>query len=141
MANLDSPKKESLKAALRACSAPWVAFALNSETANRDERMNGMAGLIDWHLHGQVSSLLAGNRIGKNEFCLIPGTTAGSTSFLLYQHGEKPSVSELTDRVQQLKIGEICLAESTFPEDFLPELKQNLKKEGIRCTKLEPDFS
>ena len=141
MANLDTPKRESLKAALRACSSPWVAFALNSETANRDERMNGMAGLIDWHLHGQVSSLLAGNRIGKNEFCLIPATTAGSTSFLLYQHGEKPSVSELTDRLQQLKIGEICLAESTFPGDFLSKLKQTLKKEGIRCTKLEPDFS
>lgn len=138
MAHLETPEKDSWKAALRSNDSPWIAFGLNGQTFSRAERLNGMAGLIDWHLHGQVSKLLADERLSSEEFCLLPGPAANSTSFLLYQFGENPSASAFLNRLKQLNIPEICLAESTFPEDFLAKLKQTLKKEGIRCTKLEP---
>lgn len=141
MAYLDSAEKDSWKAALRSNGSPWIAFGLNGQTLSRAERLGGMAGLIDWHLHGQVSKLLAGERLNAEEFCLLPGPAAKSTSFLLYQHGENPSASAFVNRLRQLNISEICLAESTFPGDFLGKLKQTLKKEGIRCTKLEPGDS
>jgi hypothetical protein len=140
VAYLEAAEKDSWKAALRAANAPWIAFGLNAQTLSRAERLGGMAGLIDWHLHGQVSRLLAGERLAAEEFCFLPGPSA-TTSFLLYQHGENPSPASFLSRLKQLNIPEICLAESTFPEDFLAKLKQNLKKEGIRCTKLEPGDS
>lgn len=138
MAYLNTAEKDSWKAALRSNDSPWIAFGLNGQTLSRAERLGGMAGLIDWHLHGQVSKLLAEERLGNEEFCLLPGLAEKSTSFLLYQYGENPNASALMNRLRQLNISEICLAESTFPEDFLAKLKQTLKKEGIRCTKLEP---
>jgi hypothetical protein len=141
MAYLEATEKDSWKTALRASNAPWVAFGLNGQTLSRAERLGGMAGLIDWHLHGQVSKLLADERLADEEFCLLPGPAADSTSFLLYQHGASPNTASFLSRLKQLNISEICLAETTFPGDFLAKLKQNLKKEGIRCTKLEPGDS
>lgn len=138
MAHLEAAQKEAWRNSLRANTSPWIAFALNAETTDHAERLNGMAGLIDWQIHGQVSNLLAQRRIGREEFCLIPGNSG--RHFLLYQHGEKPNATAFAQRVQHLRIPEICLAESTFPGDFLAKLKQTLKKEGIRCTKLEPDL-
>jgi hypothetical protein len=141
VAYLETAEKDSWKAALRSNTSPWIAFGLNGSTLSRAERLGGMAGLIDWHLHGQVSKLLASERLAAEDFCLLPGPAAKPTSFLLYQHGENPSTSAFVNRLRQLNISEICLAESTFPEDFLGKLKQTLKKEGIRCTKLEPGDS
>jgi len=141
MAYLEPAVKDSWKAALRSNGSSWIAFGLNAQTLSRAERLGGMAGLIDWHLHGQVSKLLADQRLADEEFCLLPGPAASSTSFLLYQHGANPNTASFLSRLKQLNISEICLAETTFPEDFLAKLKQNLKKEGIRCTKLEPGDS
>jgi hypothetical protein len=139
VARLDAGQKRLLKEALCARPSPWIIFGLES-AGSPAQRMGGLAGIIDWHLHGQVSSLLSDGRIANEEFCLFPG--GGTKSyFLMYQFGSAPDVKKLLHRLQLLKVEEFSLAESTFPEDFLSKLKQTLKKEGIRCTKLEPDSS
>jgi hypothetical protein len=99
--------------------------------------MEGMTGLIDWALHGQVSRLVKRGILGQGESALLPGDPGRKRpSFLFVPTGE--NASALVKKIVQLSLRDITVAESTFPEDFLSKLKQTLQKEGIRCTKLEP---
>jgi len=139
MAILDADQKKSWKSSLKNCDSPWIAFGLPSGGSSLAEKMNGMPGLIDWHLHGQVSNLLAQGLLPSGEFCLIPNTS-GQKHFLLYHYELTPDAKGFFAKLKKLKVTELCLAESTFPEDFLAKVKQTLTKEGIRCTKLEPDI-
>lgn len=138
MAILDAGLKKSWKASLQACRSEWIAFGVSAEGKSLAEKMNGMPGLIDWHLHGQVSALLTRSRVEQEEFGLIPGAHQ-QTSFLLYHHGANPDVKNFLQRVRKLQVKSICLAETTFPEDFLAKVKQTFTREGINCTKLEPE--
>jgi hypothetical protein len=134
---LDRDQKESWKAALRGERAPWIAFGLDSSAAPLSDRLSGMAGLIDWHLHGQVSRLLAGGSLQPEEFCLVP-TGTGAQNFLLYHFGPSPDAKAFAAQAKKLKVTQLALASSTFPKDFLSKLEQNLKKEGIHFSHLEP---
>lgn len=96
-----------------------------------------MAGLLDWKLHGQVSRLLVDDKFPPDEFCLIPSTGKSRPSVLFWHFGPKPAVAPLLERLRSLHTKELALASSTFPEDFLSKLKENLKKEGIRWMELE----
>lgn len=125
--------------AVRETAAPFVFFGVDAKVADPSEKLQGMAGFIDWSLHGQVSSLVLKNP-ELNSFSLIPHP-AGKTSFILFYYSEKPSSSLAMARIKKLPISDLALAETTFPEDFLRDLKHALKKEGIRCTKLEPEIT
>jgi hypothetical protein len=138
MANLDPAVKKSWKASLRANDSPWIAFGISSAGGLLAEKLNGMAGLIDWYLHGQVSALLTRGRVAPGEFCLIPSVN-GKTSFLMYFYEASPDVKTFLARIRPLNARSLSLAESTFPGDFSSKVKQTLTKEGIRCKKLEPE--
>lgn len=133
---LDHDQKETWKTALRGEKAPWVLFGLDSSVELLSDRMGGMAGLIDWHLHGQVSALLGRRALGPEEFCLVP-TGTGAQSFLLYHYGPSPDAKALVNHAKKLKVSHLALAASTFPKDFLAKLEQNLKKDGISFSHLE----
>lgn len=134
---LERDQKAGWKAALRAESSPFVAFGLDATVPLLSDRLAGLAGLIDWHLHGQVSRLLAEGTLPPEEFCLVP-TGAGAQNFLLYHYGDKPDPQAFVARARKLKVERLSLAAATFPKDFLSKLEQNLKKEGIPFTHLEP---
>jgi len=96
--------------------------------------------LIDWAVHGQVSSLLQRGHFSSGECCLIPGNPAlGRPSYLFFPIHSPAGAQSFFEKTRKLGITEIALAESTFPEDFLGKLKQTFKKVGVRCTKLEPE--
>jgi hypothetical protein len=137
MAALEAKVKSAWKQSLQSCSSPWIAIGISNEGLP-SFRLNGMAGLADWHLHGQVSSLLARGRLSAGEFCLIPGSN-GQPNFLIYHFAGAPESKPLLGRLRALKVKELSFAASTFPGDFSSKLKQTLDKEGIRCTTLEPD--
>lgn len=131
MGRLSADQKTRWKNDLGSCAAPWVVCGIDFALPPA-ERLLGMAGLIDWHLHGQVSKLLVDGELRAGDFCLVPG--AGKT-FLFCQLAGKSA--PLVQRLRLLHADEIAVATSTFPEDFLRDLKENLKKEGIRWSQLE----
>ncbi len=139
MARLDQQKRREWKAALSSTKSPWVVCGIDHSEENASARLEGMPGLIDWAVHGQVSALLQHKDLASGECCLIPGDPSlGRPNFLFYPARPSSGAQALLEKVRKLGIAELALAESTFPEDFLSKLKQTLKKEGIRFTKLEP---
>ena len=138
MAALDPGKKKSWKAALRAVVAPWVVCGLTRHAAPEFASLDGMSGLIDWNVHGQVSRLLKQGKLPAKAVCVLPGDPAcHRPSFLLFP--VDASLSALVETLRKLGVSDLALVESTFPEDFRAEVKQTFKKEGIRCTTLEPE--
>ncbi len=134
---LDPVKKQAWQNALASTEAAWVICGFQSAVPSA---LDGMAGLIDWAVHGQVSQRLCKGQIRAGEACVVPGDAQKRRpSFLLFPVDIPSGPSHLVEKARKLKIGELALAESTFPEDFLAKLKQTLKKEGIRYQKLEPD--
>jgi hypothetical protein len=131
MGRLSAEQKNLWKKNLAECNAAWIVCGIDFSLP-ASERLLGMTGLIDWHLHGQVSRLIAENQLSPGEFCLVPG--AGK-NFLFCQLKEKSA--PLVQRLRAMHAEEIAVASSTFPEDFLADLKENLKKAGIRWSKLE----
>ena len=78
-----------------------------------------------------------GLRLGSGDAAIFPGDpTRQRASVLLFPVSK--GAPALVKKLAQLGVKELALAESTFPEDFRAKLKQNLGKEGIRCTTLEP---
>ena len=139
MARLESEAKKRWKEALNRETSPWIACALDASVEHLSDRMSGMTGLIDWRVHGQVSRLLARGALPVDEFCLVP-LPSGRQNFLVYHFKENPEPKAFLEGLRKLGIRQLSLAESTFPKDFLPKLKQNLDREGIRFSKLEPEL-
>ncbi len=138
MASLEPAKKQLWKAAISSTKAPWVAcgFTIPEISTAPD----GILGLIDWLVHGQVSQLFIQGRLAAGECCLLPGHSGSNRpGFLLVPVAAPSGVQLLAEKTRKLKINELALAETTFPEDFLAKVKQTFKKEGIRWTKLEPE--
>lgn len=133
MGRLATEQKARWKKALASCEAPWIICGVDPSLP-RSERLLGMAGILDWHLHGQVSRLFVRGVFAPGEFCLVPW--AGK-NFLF--HHFKGTPAPLIQRLRSLRADNIAVAASTFPEDFLSDLKENLRKEGIRWTKLESE--
>lgn len=139
MARLDPAKRNEWKKALAEAGVAWVAVGIDFSEPNASARLEGMPGLVDWALHGQVSRLMLQERLGGAESCLVPGDPAlGRPSFLFFPVRAPNSVAAFLEQVRGLQVKEIALAESTFGEDFLAKVKQTFKKEGIRFTTLEP---
>lgn len=137
MAKLDSQTKAQWKSALQKCQANWVLFGMDSQK-ELSERLSGMSGLIDWFLHGQVSRLSSTLSLNAEELCLLPGNPKlQRPNFILYQFSKSPDLKKLLAQLEALKITDLALSDSTFPEDFCDKLKQNLKKQGIRWNRLE----
>ncbi len=137
MASLDPVRKKEWKEALAKSEAPWILCGLSHGGEGAYAAVEGMTGLIDWAVHGQVSRLLKRGELGSRDSAILPGDPGrGRPSFLLFP--VESGAAALVKKIAQLKVTEIAVAESTFPEDFLAKLKQTLPKEGIRCTKLEP---
>lgn len=139
MANLEAAAKKEITAALAEVKTPWVFFGIDASRASLAERMEGVAGLIDWSVHGQVSQLLSAARFPADSFCVIPGDpSCQRESFLAFQYGGPGAdVKTAAEHLRKLGIKDVTVAESTFPEDFSRKLKQTLVKEGSRWTKLE----
>lgn len=137
MASLDPGKKREWKSALAATEAPWVVCGLtHGAEGNASATVEGMAGLIDWVVHGQVSRLLKRGALGLKDAAVFPGDPVRRRpSFLLFPVSE--GAATLAKKLRSLNVQNLALAECTFPEDFVAKLKQTLTKEGVRCTTLE----
>lgn len=138
MARLSPEQRKAWLERASRVAEPWLVGGLDSRVDSLAERVGGMAGILDWLVHGQVSRLLKREALGAEEFCLVPGPQ-GRPNVLLYQYGGSPDAKLLSSKMKGLGVQNICLAETTFPKDFLAKLKQNLGREGISCTKLEPE--
>jgi hypothetical protein len=137
VASLDPAKRKLWNSALAAVTAPWVVCGITRRPDGEYASLDGFPGLIDWQVHGQVSRLLKRGRLAAGEACLVAGDPArGLPSYLLFPVEE--SAAALAQKLRALRVEELALAESTFPEDFLHKVKQTFKKEGIRSTPLEP---
>lgn len=140
MARLDQQKQQEWKAALARNQAPWVACGVDFSDESSSMAFEGIAGLIDWSLHGQVSTLVMRKQITAGECCLVPGDPRrGRPNYLFFPIRSAMTAQAFLEKTRKLQVQEIALAESTFPEDFLSKVKQTFKKEGIRYTKLEPE--
>ena len=140
MAQLNPATRSSWKKALSEISSGYVAVGLNSDLLTPPQHSEGMIGLIDWLLHGQVSRLLAKNKLLPGENILVPGNPdLQRPSFLFLYFDGNTEAKKTVNILKKLEISDLHLAESTFPEDFLGKMKQNFKKEGIRCIKVEPE--
>ncbi len=139
MARLDSHTRAAWKSALQSSQAPWIVCGIDTTAPSLAQRLEGMPGLIDWRVHGQVSALMNRQEMASETFCLIPDPSRPRTSFLVYNYGKSIDPKIFLQQLRALKLQEVQLAESTFPEDFLQKVKQHFKKEGIRSTKLEPE--
>ncbi len=139
MARLDPAKRSEWKNALTSVTAPWIAIGIDHSSPSMAARLEGIVGLADWALHGQVSRLLLEKKITDGESCIVPGNSMLSRpSFLFFPVRGSGSANSFLEKMQKLQVTEVALAESTFPEDFLAKVKQTFKKEGIRFTSLEP---
>jgi hypothetical protein len=138
MARLDREKRREWKAALLASPASWIGCGIDVGQENPSASLEGVPGLIDWMVHGQVSGLVLRGEFARGECCLIPGDqTLGRPNYLFFPIHSPAGPAALLEKARKLGVKEIALAESTFPEDFLGKLKQNFKKEGIRFATLE----
>lgn len=136
MASLEAAKKKSWKAALEATESPWIVCGLTYGGEGPFSTVDGMTGLIDWMVHGQVSRLLKRGSLGPKDSAVLPGDPVRRRpSVLLFP--VEAGAAALAKKIHQLNVKDLALAESTFPEDFRAKLKQTLGKEGIRCTTLE----
>jgi hypothetical protein len=137
---MEAEIKNAWKQALWDCPGPWIACGIRSSENGNAETVEGMAGLIDWYVHGQVSQLAISDSLPSGGFGLIPGDPSRARpSMLLYRYGNSADPKLFFQRVTDLRVRELHIAESTFPEDFLAKVKQTFKKEGIKIFKLEPD--
>jgi hypothetical protein len=122
--------------ALESESATWILFGADASIPLFSDRMAGMAGLIDWRLHGQLSGRVAD--LAADSFSLFP-LHKGAQNFLLFHYGAAPNAKAVAEQLDKLGVKEVAAAETTFPKDFLPKLKQTLEKGGVRYRRLEPE--
>ena len=135
MAKLEAEQKKSLLAEIEQDRTAWMLFGIDAGVSSPAESLEGVPGLLDWMVHGQVSRLVAQGRLNAGEFCLIAGDPArGRPNLLAYRYHSTAELKPLVDRLRKLQVKEISLADATFPEDFSHKLKQTLKKEGIGCS-------
>lgn len=138
MAQLDPVLKKTLKEALASTTTPWVLCGLSRTDGGTPATLDGVVGLVDWMLHGQVSRLLQLGSLATGQTCLLAGDPQRSRpSFLLAPPAA--TAASVLEKLRKLGVKEVVLAETTFPPDFKAKVKQTLKKEGIRCTPLEPE--
>ena len=132
MAQFEPARKKALRSALATTQAPWVVCGFETTA------VDGVVGLVDWMLHGQVSRLVKRGALEAGKACVLPGDPLRKRpSFLLAPSGV--TAASLLEKLRKLGVSEVALAETTFPPDFRAKVKQTLKKEGIRCTTLEPE--
>ena len=127
--------RSTLKKQMKENAEKLFVFCLSASHNTLSSNFQGVAGFLDWYLHGQVSNLMLKEKVDSNEFCLIPG----KPSFLFLYKDKNLDSRKLATKVHSLNISEIVLCESTFPEDFLAKVKENLTKQNIRWIKLELD--
>jgi hypothetical protein len=138
MAQLDPARKKALKHALMTAPAPWVLCGVTRGEGGVESALDGVVGLVDWILHGQVSRMIQSGLLSPGQACLLPGDPVrGRPSFLLAP--QNSTTANLLEKLRKLGVTEVVIAESTFPPDFRAKVKQAFKKEGIRCTPLEPE--
>ena len=118
------------------CASPWLLIGYQ-KTESIAESMQGFLGIVDWRLHGQVSSLIKDDKIKPNELAMVPSNAQlGKASLLLFYVSQK-NPKNLLEHLLKLKVNDVCIVQNSFPEDFLENLQQNLSKAGIKWNMLE----
>ena len=135
MAILSLDEKDSLKKQLLSLGDSWIVIGLQKQK-NLAATMDGLAGLADWILHGQVSKQLQKMHLSNGDLLWVPGIGI-STNFLFIFLDDSFEPKEVFKKLRAIKMNKVVVAENTFPEDFLGKLKQNLKKEEVTFTSLE----
>jgi len=136
MATLNNAPLIELKAALSRRPEEWILAAHHANIPP----IEGIIGFLDWRLHGIISKLFNKKILHEDTITLIPSKTKlGGASLLLYVFGESSlATTNLMKNMKNLQIQSLYLFEQTFPQDFLPKLKQTLDKAGISWTTFEP---
>ncbi len=139
MANLSCAEITVIKSSLDAIAEPWILAAYDLKNSPTED----LIGVLDWRLHGILSQLVEKKSLPENQVAYIPSKTKlGVASLLLFSfRTSAKSSTALVDNLKSLHVESVCLFESTFPQDFLPNLKQTLSKAGIRWTMFEPKLT
>lgn len=139
MAILDSSQLSALRTRCNECSSPWLLACLQKRSPLATS-MQGVLGYIDWRLHGKVSQALKKNILKEGEQSLFVNTGKIGQASLLLHHWQDPktALQLISASLQKLNAKEICVAESTFPADFLPQLKKKLAELNLQWNSLEP---
>ncbi len=135
MSALSVIEKENWKKKLLDFPNRWIFIALKRDKSP-SATLNGLPGIADWILHGQVSTQLQKNLLSNGDLLWIPGKGV-TTNFLFFYLDDSFESKEVFKKLKGIDLNEVVIAETTFPEDFLVKLKQNLKKEEISFTCLE----
>jgi hypothetical protein len=103
--------------------------------------MQGVLGYIDWRLHGKISQALKKDilQAGEQSLFVNTGKIGKATLILHHWQDEKTALKEISASLQKLNAKEVCVAESTFPENFLPVLKNKFLELNLQWSSLEPN--
>ncbi len=135
MASLSPTEKIALKKKLLSMGDSWIVIGLQKQKSLAST-IDGIAGLADWILHGQVSKQLQKMQLSNGDLFWVPGAGI-PTNFLFIYLDDTFESKEVFKKLRSIQMNNVVVAESTFPEDFLGKLKQNLKKEEVTFTSLE----
>jgi hypothetical protein len=135
MAVFSLVEKEALKQKILSHSDQWILLGIAKKNSNW-ETINGVVGIADWLLHGQVSKQLERSDLQSGELLWI-STTGNKSNFLFFYFEEQPETKEFLKKLAGIEIKKLVIAESSFPEDFCNKLKQYFKKENIPFSILE----
>lgn len=134
MSSKEALSREKILRSLETASKQTYFLVGIQDTASHPSMLvRGAVGIVDWELHGQVSSLILKGE--RNNF-LIPHPTL-PIQFLFVFYQSKQSAKTIFETLQKMKIERISCIESTFEKDIWSELKQNLKKGQIELESME----
>jgi hypothetical protein len=135
MAVFSLVEKEAIKQKILSHSDQWILLGISKKSKNW-ETMNGVVGVADWLLHGQVSKQLERSNLKSGELMWI-STPGNRSNFLFYYFEDQPESKEFFKKLAGIEIKNLVIAETSFPEDFCTKLKQYFKKENIPFSSLE----
>ena len=101
--------------------------------------MQGILGYLDWRLHGKISQAFRQDilPVGGLSFFANRGKLGKANLLVYHWEEEAQALKTIQASLESLQAKEICVATSSFPEDFLPSLQKSIEKMGIEWIKLE----
>lgn len=136
---------DSLKNSMRNVEFPWVLGRYcKKKTEPLVRSIQDSLGLMDWCLNGEISRAALRGQMKENTLALFANfPNKKKSSFLLYCSSEQldknpqHALKTLITSLQKLKVKNLHLLESSWPEAFLEELKNSLSIAGIEFSSLE----
>lgn len=140
MAILGTSAVQELRTRLNGCSAPWLLAGYQLSAGEPPAKsLQGTLGFLDWRLHGRLARLVREARLPPGEIAMLSnrGRLGQATLLVAHLKGDKSDLTSIETALKGLQAQDICVAASSFPEDFVSKLEAVFTKAGIRWTTLE----